>query len=56
MERQADERVELYAERDACGAEFPENGTPFAIDDNPPSEFITEIRKILYVGYRRIFP
>ena len=38
MERQTDERVELYAERDACGAEFPENGTPFAIDDNPPSE------------------
>jgi len=38
MERQTDEQVELYAERDACGAEFPENGTPFAIDDNPPSE------------------
>jgi len=30
--------VELYAERDACGAEFPENGTPFANDHNPPSE------------------
>ena len=38
MERQTDERVELYAERAACGAEFPENGTPFTIDDNPPSE------------------
>jgi len=38
MERQTDERVELYAERDACGVEFLENGTPFAIDDNPPSE------------------
>ncbi len=30
--------MELYAERDAFGAEFPANGTPFAIDDNPPSE------------------
>ena len=38
MEHQTDERVELYAERDACGAEFPENGTPFAINDNPTSE------------------
>ncbi len=38
MERQTDERVELYAERDAYGAEFPANGTPFGIDNNPPSE------------------
>jgi hypothetical protein len=38
MERQTDERVELYAERDAYGAEFPANGTPFEINDNPPSE------------------
>jgi len=38
MERQTDERVELYAERVACAAEFPENGTPFITDDNPPSE------------------
>ncbi len=38
MERQTDERVELYAERDAYGEEFPANGTPFEIDDNPPSE------------------
>ena len=38
MERQTDERVELYAERDAYGAEFPANWTPFGIDDNPPSE------------------
>ena len=38
MERQTDERVELYAERDAYGAEFPANGTPFGIDDYPPSE------------------
>ena len=38
MERQTDERVELYAERDAYGAEFPANGTPFGIDDNPPSD------------------
>ncbi len=29
MERQTDERVELYAERAASGAEFPGNGTPF---------------------------
>jgi hypothetical protein len=38
MERQTDERVELYAERDAYGAEFQANGTPFDIDNNPPSE------------------
>jgi hypothetical protein len=38
MERQTDERVELYAERAAYGAEFPANGTPFKIDDDPPSE------------------
>jgi len=38
MERQTDERVELYAERAAYGEEFPENGTPFDIDDDPPSE------------------
>jgi len=38
MERQTDERVELYAERDAYGTEFPANGTPFGIDDNPPSD------------------
>jgi hypothetical protein len=38
MERQTDERVELYAERDAHGEEFPANGTPFEIDNNPPSE------------------
>ena len=30
--------MELYAERDAYGAEFPANGTPFEINDNPPSE------------------
>ena len=33
MERQTDKQVELYAERDAYGAEFPANGTPFEIDD-----------------------
>ena len=38
MERQTDERVELYTERAASGAEFPGNGTPFIIDDNPPSD------------------
>ncbi len=38
MERQTDERVESYAERATYGADFPENGTPFDIDDNPPSE------------------
>ena len=38
MERQTDERVELYATRAAYGAEFPVNGTPFGIDDDPPSE------------------
>ena len=38
MERQTDERVELCAERDAYGVEFPANGTPFGIDDSPPSE------------------
>ncbi len=38
MERQTNKRVELYAERDAYGEEFPANGTPFQIDDNPPSE------------------
>ena len=38
MERQTDERVELYAEQDTYGAEFPANGTPFGIDDNPPSD------------------
>ena len=38
MERQTDERVELYAERDAYGADFPENGSPFGIDDSQPSE------------------
>jgi len=38
MECQTDEQVELYAERDACGAEFPENGTPFTIDNNKPLE------------------
>jgi hypothetical protein len=35
MERQTDERVELYAERVAYGEDFPENGTPFEIDDEP---------------------
>ncbi len=38
MEHQTDEQVELYAEQDAYGAEFPANGTPFGIDDSPPSE------------------
>ena len=38
MERQTDKRVELYAERAAYGKEFPENGTPFEINDDPPSE------------------
>jgi len=38
MERQTDERVELYAERAAYGEEFPENGMPFDIDDNPLSD------------------
>ena len=38
MERQTDERVELYAERDAYGTGFPANGTPFTIADVPPSE------------------
>ena len=38
MERQTDERVELYAERAASGVEFPGNGTPFIIDDNPLSD------------------
>ncbi len=30
--------MELYAERVAYGAEFPANGTPFVISDDPPSE------------------
>ena len=38
MERQTGERVELYAERVAYGEEFPENGTPSDIDNNPPSD------------------
>jgi hypothetical protein len=38
MECQIDKRVELYAERAAYGEYFPENGTPFKIDDEPPSE------------------
>ena len=38
MKRQTDERVELYAKRDAYGADFPTSGTPFEIDDYPPSE------------------
>jgi hypothetical protein len=38
MERQTDERVELYAERAAYGEEFPANGTPFDINDDPPLE------------------
>ena len=38
MERQTSERVELYAEWAAYGKEFPENGTPFGIYNNPPSE------------------
>jgi hypothetical protein len=38
MERQTDERVELYAERAGYGEEFPPKGTPFDIDDDPPSE------------------
>jgi len=38
MELQTDKRVELYAERVAYGEEFPENGTPFGIDNDPPSE------------------
>jgi hypothetical protein len=36
MECQTDEQVELYAERAAC-AGFPANGTPFEINDDPPS-------------------
>ena len=38
MERQTNERVELYAERAAYGAEFLANGTPFGIDNGPPLE------------------
>jgi hypothetical protein len=38
MEHQTDERVELYAERAAYGEEFPANGTPFDINDDPPLE------------------
>jgi exonuclease III len=38
MERQTNKRVELYAEWAAYGEEFPENGTPFKIEDDPPSE------------------
>jgi hypothetical protein len=38
MERQTDKKVEVYAERAAYGEEFPENWTPFEIDDEPPSE------------------
>ena len=38
MERQTNKRVELYAEQAAYGEDFPENGTPFKIDDEPPSE------------------
>ena len=38
MEHQTDERVELYVERDASGAEFPANETPFTIADIPPLE------------------
>jgi len=38
LERQTDERVELYAKRAAYGLRFPANRTPFAIDKDPPSE------------------
>jgi len=38
MECQTNKRVELYAERAAYGEEFPENGMPFDINDNPPSD------------------
>ncbi len=38
MERQTDERVEPYAEWTAYGKEFPEIGTPFGINNDPPTE------------------
>ena len=38
MERQTDEIVELCAKRAAYGKEFPENRTPFGIDNDPPSK------------------
>ena len=38
MERQTNERVELYAERAVYDAGFPVNGTPFTIANNPPLE------------------
>ncbi len=38
MECQTDEQVELYAERAAYGMGFPANGTPFAINNDPPLE------------------
>ena len=38
MERQTDERVEPYAERAAYGKEFPENGMPFGINNDTPTE------------------
>jgi hypothetical protein len=38
MERQTDKKVELYAERAAYSEEFPENGTPFRFNNNPPLE------------------
>jgi hypothetical protein len=38
MERQTDEREELYAERAAYGKAFPANGLPYAIGNNQPLE------------------
>jgi hypothetical protein len=38
MKCQTDEQVELYAKQATYGAEFPANGTPFGIDNDPPSE------------------
>ena len=38
MERQMDERVELYAKCEVYGKSFPANRTPFDIRDNNPTE------------------
>ena len=38
MEQQTEERVALYAKRVAYGESFPENGTPFEIWDDEPTE------------------
>ena len=38
MERQTNERVQLYAKRVAHGEKFPQNGDPFNIGDDIPTD------------------